>query len=129
MARLWTLEQLKALHDFEYEPVPGCKVVLIPISKGSRAVGYGSSIVWDARIYRQGVMGPRQLSKDELVGAGVAEDEAERIEAEAKRALGMLSQLYPVLLPRVERLRAEIETAVKAIEERAASVREKFESS
>lgn len=119
---MWTLEQLRQLRDFEYEPVAGCKVALIPISKGSLSEGYGSSIVWDARVYRKGVMGPRQLTALELEGAGVGHDEAERIESEAQRALGMLSDLYPVLLPRVERLKSQIEASVKAIEAKAASL-------
>lgn len=119
---LWALGQLKQLRDFEYEPLPGVKVCLIPISKGSRGQGYGSSIVWDARVYRKGVMGPRQLTAIELEGAGVPHDEAEKIEAEATRAVSMLRELYPVLLPRIERLREAIETSVKAIEEKAASL-------
>ncbi|GAI68878.1 unnamed protein product, partial [marine sediment metagenome] len=117
-----TLEQLKQLRDFEYEPVPGCKVALIPISKGSLSEGYGSSIVWDARIYRKGIMGPRQLTSLELQGAGVDADEADRIELEADKAIGMLREMYPVLLPRVERLKLEIEASVKAIEAKAASL-------
>lgn len=124
---MWTLEQLRQLRDFQFEPVAGCKVALIPISKGSRGEGYGSSIVWDARVYRQGVMGPRQLTSIELQGAGVPADEADKIEAEATRALGMLREMYPVLLPRVERLKLEIEESVKAIEEKAASIQGKLE--
>lgn len=120
---LWTLEQLKQLRSFVYEPIPGVKCCLIPISKGGRGQGYGSSIVWDARIYRKGVMGPRQLTALELEAAGVPRDEAERIEAEAQRAISTLNRLYPVLLPRIERLRAAIEESVKAIEERAASLK------
>lgn len=120
---MWTLEQLKQLRDFQFEPVPGCKVALIPISKGSLSEGYGSSITWDARVYRKGVMGPRQLTSIELQGAGVDAAEADKIEAEATKALGMLREMYPVLLPRVERLKLAIEESVKAIEEKAASIR------
>lgn len=125
---MWSLEQLRQLRDFQFEPVAGCKVALIPISKGSMSEGYGSSIVWDARIYRKGIMGPRQLTSIELQGAGVPADEADKIEAEATRALGMLRELYPVLLPRVERLKLAIEESVKAIEAKAESLQGKLEA-
>ncbi|GAI70071.1 unnamed protein product [marine sediment metagenome] len=121
--KLWSLEQLKALRSFDYEPIAGVKVCLIPISKGGRGQGYGSTVVWDKRIYRQGVMGPRELTASELEGAGVPKEEAEKIEAEATKALGMLRELYPVLLPRVEKLREAIEASVKAIGVKAESLR------
>lgn len=123
MAKLWTQEQIRGLRDFSYEPIAGVKVCLIPISKGGRGQGYGSTIVWDKRVYRQGVMGPRELTADELEGCGVPRAEAEKIETEATKALAMLSELYPVLLPRVEHLRAEIEASVKGIEAKASSLR------
>jgi len=124
VAKLWTQEQIKGLRDFTYEPIAGVKVCLIPISKGGRGQGYGSTIVWDKRVYRQGVMGPRELTASELEGCGVPREEAEKIETEANRALAMLTELYPVLLPRVEHLKAEIEASVKAIEAKAESLRQ-----
>jgi len=110
----WTLEQLKHLHDLEAQVSPMAKINIIPISKGGIDEGYGTSITWDARVYRKGVMGPRPVSVDELVAVGVSEAEAQKWVAQTERAVATLNRLYPVLLPAIaERVKA-IEAAVPA---------------
>jgi hypothetical protein len=108
------MAQLAHLRDLEVEPVPGVKVAIIPISKGSRGEGYGSSIVWDARLFRPGVMGPRAVSEAELVGAGVPEEEARRLAGQTEKALATLRRLYPVLTVAIEARVRAIEAAVPA---------------
>lgn len=105
----WTMEQLKNLHDLEAQVSPTAKINIIPISKGKLDEGYGSTIIWDARVYRRGVMGPRPVTLDELIGAGVSDEDAKRWVAQTGKAVATLNRLYPVLLP-------EIEARVKAIE-------------
>ena len=110
----WTLEQLKNLHDLEAQVSPSAKINIIPISKGGMDEGYGSSIVWDARLYRRGVMGPRPVTEDELVSAGVPEDDARRWTAQTQKAVSTLNRLYPVLVPAIEARVKAIEAAVPA---------------
>ena len=110
----WTLEQLKHLRDLEAQVSPVAKIVIIPISRGGLDEGYGSSITWDARVYRKGVMGPRLVTEVELVAAGVPEDEAKKWVAQTEKAVATLNRLYPVLVPAIaERVKA-IEAAVPA---------------
>jgi len=59
-------------------------------------------------------MGPRPVTQDELVAAGVPEEDAERWAAQTEKAVSTLNRLYPVLLPEIaERVKA-IEAAVPA---------------
>lgn len=110
----WTMEQLKHLHDLEAQVSPSAKINIIPISKGGMDEGYGSSIVWDARLYRRGVMGPRPVAEDELAAAGVTEDDAKRWAAQTQKAVSTLNRLYPVLVPAIEARVKAIEAAVPA---------------
>jgi len=72
-------------------------------------------------------MGPRPVTKDELVAAGVPEEEAERWAAQTEKAVSTLNRLYPVLLPEIaERVKA-IEAAVPAALVAGESTREQFE--
>ncbi|MBA7626774.1 hypothetical protein ES703_34230 [subsurface metagenome] len=105
----WTLEQLQHLRDLEAQVSPTTKINIIPISKGGLDEGYGSSIIWDARVYKRGVMGPLPVEELVLIGAGVSKEEAGRWVAQTERAVATLTRLYPVLLP-------EIAERVKAIE-------------
>ncbi len=110
----WTMEQLKHLHDLEAQVSPVAKINIIPISKGGLDEGYGTSIVWDSRLYRRGVMGPRQVTEDELVAADVSPEEAKKWVDQTVKAVATLNRLYPVLLPAIaERVKA-IEAAVPA---------------
>ncbi|MBA7654608.1 hypothetical protein ES703_62490 [subsurface metagenome] len=110
----WTFEQLKHLHDLEAQVSPVAKINIIPISKGGLDEGYGTSITWDARLYRRGVMGPRQVTVDELVAADVSPEEAKKWVSQTETAVATLNRLYPVLLPAIaERVKA-IEAAVPA---------------
>ncbi len=110
----WTLEQLKHLHDLEAQVSPLAKINIIPISKGGLDEGYGTSIIWDARLYRRGVMGPRPVTEDELVAADVSPEEAAKWVSQTEKAVATLNRLYPVLLPAIaERVKA-IEAAVPA---------------
>ncbi len=93
---------------------PLAKINIIPISKGGLDEGYGSSIIWDPRLYRKGVMGPRPVTEDELVAAGVSEEEAKRWAAQTEKAVSTLNRLYPVLLPAIAERVKEIEAAVPA---------------
>ncbi|MBA7664135.1 hypothetical protein ES703_72188 [subsurface metagenome] len=110
----WTMEQLTHLHDLEAQINQLVKINIIPISKGGLDEGYGTSIIWDARIYRRGVMGPRPVEVFELIGAGVSEEEAKKWVDQTEKAVATLNRLYPVLLPAIaERVKA-IEAAVPA---------------
>ncbi len=110
----WTMEQLKHLHDLEAQVSPTAKINIIPISKGGLDEGYGTSIVWDARLYRRGVMGPRPVAVDELIAADVPEAEAKKWALQTDKAVVTLNRLYPVLIPAIaERVKA-IEAAVPA---------------
>ena len=110
----WTLEQLRHLRDLEAAITPEVSIHIIPISRGSRGEGYGSTILWDARVYRKGVMGPRPVTEDELVGAGVSEEDARRWAAQTEKAVSTLNRLYPVLVPAIEAKVKAIEAAVPA---------------
>lgn len=110
----WTVEQLRHLHDLEAQVSPVAKINIIPISKGGLDEGYGSSILWDARVYKRGVMGPLPVTEDVLVAAGVSDEDARRWVAQTEKAVSTLTRLYPVLLPAIaERVRA-IEAAMPA---------------
>ncbi|MBA7548265.1 hypothetical protein ES705_40716 [subsurface metagenome] len=108
------MEQLRNLHDLEAQVSPLAKINIIPISKGGLDEGYGTSIVWDARLYRRGVMGPRPVTEDELVAADVSPEEAKRWAAQTLKAVSTLNRLYPVLVPAIEARVKEIEAAVPA---------------
>jgi hypothetical protein len=110
----WTLEQLKHLRDLEVQVSPTAKINIIPISKGGMDEGYGSSIVWDARLYRRGVMGPRPVTEDELVAADVGPEDARRWAAQTLKAVSTLNRLYPVLVPAIESRVKAIESAIPA---------------
>ncbi len=108
----WTLEQLTHLKDLEAQVSTLAKINIIPISKGGLDEGYGSSIIWDARVYKRGVMGPLPVEELVLIGAGVPEAEAKKWVAQTEKAVATLNRLYPVLLPAIaERVKA-IEAAV-----------------
>ncbi len=110
----WTLEQLTHLKDLEAQVSPTAKINIIPISKGGLDEGYGTSIIWDPRLYRKGVMGPRPVEELELIGAGVSEEEAKRWVAQTEKAVSTLNRLYPVLIPAIaERVKA-IQAAIPA---------------
>lgn len=112
----WTLEQLKHLHDLEAQVSPTAKINIIPISKGGIDEGYGSNIIWDPRLYRRGVMGPRPVTEDELEAAGVPKEDAERWVRQTRDAVLKLNQLYPVLLPAIaERVKAIAAAAPAAL--------------
>ncbi len=119
----WTLEQLTHLRDLEAQVSTLAKINIIPISKGGLDEGYGSSITWDARIYRKGVMGPRPVTELELVGAGVPEAEAAKWVAQTEKAVSTLNSLYPVLLPEIEARVRQIQAAVPAALPEAAPAR------
>ena len=106
----WTLEQLRHLRDLEAQVSPTAKIIIIPVSKGGLDEGYGTQVRWESRLYRRGVMGPRQVTVEELMGAEVPKEEAERWVAQTQRAVETLNRLYPVLQP-------AIEARVKAIQE------------
>ena len=110
----WTLEQLRHLRDLEAQVSPIAKIVIIPISKGGLDEGYGSAVSWDARLFRKGVMGPRQVTVDELMGAEVSKEEAERWVAQTQKAVETLNRLYPVLVPAIEARVKAIQEAVPA---------------
>ncbi|MBA7627265.1 hypothetical protein ES703_34727 [subsurface metagenome] len=110
----WTLEQLTNLKDLEAQVSTLAKINIIPISKGGLDEGYGSSIIWDARVYKRGVMGPLPVEELVLIGAGVSEEEAKRWVAQTERAVSTLNRLYPVLLPAIEARVKAIEAAVPA---------------
>ena len=98
----WTVEQLRHLRELEATVTPEVTIHIIPISKGGRDVGYGSQIIWDARIYKKGVMGPRPVTKEELEAVGVVPEEAARWVQQTLRATQTLNKLYPVLVPAIE---------------------------
>ncbi|MBA7673454.1 hypothetical protein ES703_81652 [subsurface metagenome] len=124
----WTLEQLRNLRDLEAQVSPTAKIAIIPISKGGLDEGYGSNVVWDARLYRRGVMGPRPVSVDELVGAGCSDEDAERWAGQTVKAVASLNKLYPVLLPEIAERVKDIEAAVPvALAAGHESTRETFE--
>ena len=106
----WTLQQLQNLRDLEAQVSPTAKIVIIPVSKGGLDEGFGTQIRWESRLYRRGVMGPRQVTQMELEGAGLSREEAGRWEAQTQRAVRALNELYPTLQP-------AIESRVKAIQE------------
>ncbi len=110
----WTLEQLRNLRDLEAQINPMVKIAIIPISRGSMSEGYGSTILWDARIYKKGVMGPRPVDVDELVAADVSVEDAKRWVGQTQKAVSTLNRLYPVLLPEIAERVKEIEAAVPA---------------
>ncbi|MBA7537919.1 hypothetical protein ES705_30191 [subsurface metagenome] len=111
---VWTLEQLTHLHDLEAQVSTLAKINIIPISKGGLDEGYGSSITWDARIYKRGVMGPLPVDAMVLIGAGVPEAEAERWVAQTEKAVATLNRLYPVLIPAIAERVKQIEAAMPA---------------
>lgn len=111
---VWTLEQLTHLHDLEAQINPIIKINIIPISKGGIDEGYGSSITWDARCYKRGVMGPLPVEDLVLIGAGVPVAEAERWVAQTEKAVATLNRLYPVLIPAIAERVKQIEAAVPA---------------
>lgn len=49
---------------------------IIPISKGGLDEGQGLTIVWEARLYWRGVIVPRMVTEEELVGADVSRKDA-----------------------------------------------------
>lgn len=110
----WTLEQLRNLHDLEAQVSPSAKINIIPISKGGMDEGYGSNITWDARLYRRGIMGPRPVTEDELLAAGVSDEDAKRWAAQTQKAVSTLNRLYPVLTQNIESRVKAIEAAVPA---------------
>lgn len=110
----WTLEQLQHLKDLEAQVSPTAKINIIPISKGGLDEGYGSSIIWDARVYKRGVMGPLPVEELVLIGAGVSEEEAKRWVAQTDKAVATLNRLYPVLLPEIEARVKQIQAAIPA---------------
>ncbi|GAI57726.1 unnamed protein product, partial [marine sediment metagenome] len=120
------------LKDLEAQVCPLAKINIIPISKGGLDEGYGSSITWDARVYKRGVMGPLPVEELVLIGAGVSEEEAKRWVAQTVKAVATLNRLYPVLLPAIAERVKQIEASVPAALPEAASAghestREKFE--
>lgn len=113
----WTIEQLKHLRELEADvsgPLGMGRIHIIPISKGGRDVGYGSRIVWDARLYRKGVMGPSPVTQAQLESLGLTVEEARRWVAQTEKATSTLNRLYPVLVPEIEARVKEIEAAVPA---------------
>ena len=110
----WTMEQLRNLHDLEAQVSASAKINIIPISKGGIDEGYGSSIIWDPRLYRRGIMGPRPVTEDELIAADVSPEDAKRWAAQTNKAVSTLNRLYPVLIPAIEAKVKAIEAAVPA---------------
>jgi hypothetical protein len=108
----WTEAQLRHLTQLEAEIRPGVHIHLIPISKGGLDVGYGTQIVWDARLYKRGVMGPRPVAVEELVAVDVPREEAERWVEQTHKAVQTLNRLYPVIVPAIEERVKAIQAAV-----------------
>lgn len=61
----WTVEQLN-LRSLDTSVTPSAHVTLIPQSRGSLEVGYGSDVIWESRLYVKGIMGPRTVNQEEL---------------------------------------------------------------
>jgi len=93
----FTQEQLRNLKDLEASPVPGVKIAIIPINRGSYSEGYGSNVVWDARLYRKGQMGPRMPTAEELEGAGLSAEDAQLWADRTARATRALQAAYPAI--------------------------------
>ena len=113
MAR-WTKEQLKNLRSLDASVTPSAHITLIPQSRGSLDVGYGSDIVWESRMYVKGIMGPRQVTQEELEAVRLSPEEARSWAERTQDALSTLRRLYPVLQPGIEARVREIESATRS---------------
>jgi hypothetical protein len=98
----WTREQLRNLRELEAPVTPEATIHIIPISRGGRDEGYGSSIMWDARLYKRGVMGPREVNQAELEAVGLSPEDAKDWAEKTLRASSTLNRLYPVIVPEIE---------------------------
>lgn len=108
--------KMRLLRSYVIEPNPICHIYLIPVAKGTKAQGYGSSIVFESRLHKVGVMGPLEVNVTNLIGCGVTPPNAEKLVADTKENLATLQERFPVLIPKVEELRFQIEEEIKAIE-------------
>jgi len=110
------VEGIKTLREI----FPNGIIILSPISKGKKGE-YGSSIEWDIRVHKKGIMGPQPL-KIETVRSlgGLAEQEPEGVVAATKVVKAELEAKYPYIQPTVLtemeiRVRREIELVEKVL--------------
>ena len=108
----WSMEQLRHLHDLEASPNAQTKIAIIPQSRGSLGQGYGSNVLWEARLYRQGIMGPLPVNEQTLQSSGLSQEDARYWASETQKAVSTLNKLYPELGPGVQQKLNEIEQSI-----------------
>ncbi len=102
------------------EIFPKGSILLLPMAKGKKGE-YGSTIEWDIRVHKEGIIGPQPL-KVEVVRAlgGLAEEEPEGVVSATKVIKAELEAKYPYIQPTVltemqRRVMAEIKLLEKVL--------------
>ena len=125
MATRWHLAQIEALKELEARVTPTATIKIIPILAGSKDKGYGSSITWDSRLFSKGRMGPAEVDVPSLMGVGLTREDAEDWATRTMLAVARLNEMYPALVPEIERRIEEIRKALPEAVKRGAEVRER----
>jgi len=91
MAKL-QVEAIKALRDYE-AATPLGHICIIP-----RALGYGEEgIVWEARLYKKGLMGPLKVTEEALEAIGAPAVWL----VKAQEMVRLLQEAYPMAVPAI----------------------------
>ncbi len=86
------VEAIKALRDYE-AATPLGHICIIP-----RALGYGEEgIVWEARLYKKGLMGPLKVTEEALEAIGAPPEWL----VKAQEMVRLLTEAYPMPTPAI----------------------------
>ena len=92
MANKLEVEAIKALRDYE-AATPLGHICIIP-----RALGYGEEgIVWEARLYKKGLMGPLKVTEQSLEAIGAPATWLVR----SQEMVRLLTEAYPMPTPAI----------------------------
>lgn len=116
MVELSKVERTKLLHGWPIKVGKVARIYLLPVAKGKKSEGYGTSIEFEARLHKDGLMGPLEVTKENIMGCYVSAEEAEGLVTQANESIATLQEHFPVLIPTVQDLRVMIESEIKAIE-------------
>lgn len=117
--------KLRLLHGYPIRVSPAARIFILPVAKGKKAEGYGSSIEFEARLHRAGVLGPLAVTETDLAGCpGVSQARAKELMAQVESSVKDLQTQFPVLIPKVEDLRVLIAAEIKAIEAETKKLKE-----
>lgn len=92
MANRLQVEAIKALRDYE-AATPLGHICILP-----RAIGYGEEgIVWEARLYKKGLMGPLKVTEEALEAIGAPPEWLVR----SQEMVRLLTEAYPMPTPAI----------------------------